>query len=178
MTETAVLADALASNLGEDAPPLPPLVPPGAALTIDEQLAALAKQVSALVSLQSGMLQAVAAKAPATISDEALHAATSAVAMPTIAADEPRVRIVLEDNDQIPPGGQFIQVNGAPFMLVPGYEVDVPVSLLDVLDHAITSVPVLDENKSVVGYRDRLRLPYRVVRHAGERPMHFAPVEA
>lgn len=76
---------------------------------------------------------------------------------------EKKVRIMLEDNDQIPPGGQFIQANGRSFLLQPGAEVDVPLCVLDILDHAVMSVPVVDSMNSVVGYRDRLRFPYRVL---------------
>lgn len=161
----ASLAVDLGSNLDEDTPPLRPA---GAAPTIDEQLAVLTKQVAALVALQGGVLQAVAGRAPAAVTDEALHAAAEAVEMPQAPVNEKRVRIILEDNDQIPPGGQFAQVDGRPFLLQSGMEMDAPVSLLDVLDHAITSVPVTDENRNIIGYRDRLRFPYRVVRHAHE----------
>ena len=76
---------------------------------------------------------------------------------------ERKIRIMLEDNDEIPPGGQFIQVNGRSFLLQAGVEVDVPTCVCDVLDHAVMSVPILDSMKSVIGYRDRLRFPYRVI---------------
>jgi hypothetical protein len=79
-------------------------------------------------------------------------------------AVEPRIRIMLEDNDQIPPGGQFVSADGRAFLIQAGYEVNVPYSVLDVLDHAIMSVPVKDRNDTVIGYRDRLRFPYRVIR--------------
>jgi hypothetical protein len=76
---------------------------------------------------------------------------------------EPRVKIMLEDNDQIPPGGQFVGVNGRTFLIQAGYEVDVPRSVLDVLDHAVMSVPITNAMRQVIGYRDRLRFPYRVI---------------
>lgn len=81
-------------------------------------------------------------------------------------AVEARIRIMLEDNDQIPPGGQFISADGRAFLIQAGYEVNVPYSVIDVLDHAIMSVPVKDRNDTVIGYRDRLRFPYRVIREA------------
>lgn len=86
-------------------------------------------------------------------------------AKPKKAADasEERVRILIEDNDEIPPGGQFIQVNGRSFMIQAGHEVEVPVMVLDVLDHAVKSVPITDAMNTVIGYRDRLRFPYRVI---------------
>lgn len=76
---------------------------------------------------------------------------------------EEKVRIMIEDNDEIPPGGQFIQVNGRSFMIQSGHEVDVPRSVCDVLDHAVKSVPITDAMNTVIGYRDRLRFPYRVI---------------
>lgn len=88
---------------------------------------------------------------------------------PRVKAPEKRFRIMLEDNDQIPPGGQFISADGRAFLIQPGYEVEVPASVLDVLDHAVMSVPVTDAEHTVVGYRDRLRFPYRMVRGGGGR---------
>lgn len=175
MTDTATaerplnIAADLASNMGADeaAPALPPLTPAGAAATIEDQLAILNKQMSALIALQGGQMQLLAGAIHGkAVTDETLQATAAVEEMPAAPINERRVRIVLEDNDAIPPGGQFVQVDGRPFLLVPGYEVEAPVSLLDVLDHAVMSVPVKDENHTVIGYRDRLRLPYRVVRHA------------
>ncbi|WP_105133475.1 hypothetical protein [Burkholderia sp. BE12] len=82
----------------------------------------------------------------------------------TAPAVEKKVKIMLEDIDEIPPGGQFVSVNGRTFLIKAGVEVEVPECVLDVLDHAVMSVPVLDEMKSVIGYKDRLRFPYRVMR--------------
>ena len=163
----ASLAADIGSNLDEDSPPLP-MAPPGAAPDINAQLALLVKQVAALTALQAGTMQALAGAKPAAVTDEALQAAAVATELPVTPVDEKRIRIVLEDNDAIPPGGQFLQVDGRPFLLQSGYEMDAPVSVLDVLDHAVTSVPVTDENKNVIGYRDRLRFPYRVVRNRAE----------
>ncbi|HDR9868481.1 TPA: hypothetical protein QDE31_01655 [Burkholderia cenocepacia] len=77
---------------------------------------------------------------------------------------EKTVKIILEDIEEIPPGGQFFSVNGRTFLIKAGVEVEVPECVLDVLDHAVMSVPVLDEMRSVIGYKDRLRFPYRMVR--------------
>ena len=75
-----------------------------------------------------------------------------------------RVLIQLEENDNIPPTGQFFGVNGASFLLSPGVEVSVPQGLVDILDHAEMAVPVLDPNtKQVIGWRKKLRYPYRVI---------------
>jgi hypothetical protein len=74
-----------------------------------------------------------------------------------------RTRIVLEDNDQIGPSGQFFGADGKGYMLRPGEEADVPDSILNILDTAVGSVPVTDSSQTVIGYRDRLRFPYRVI---------------
>lgn len=73
-------------------------------------------------------------------------------------------RIVIEENDDIPPTGLPIGLNGMVYVIRPGEEVDVPPGVLEVLDHAVMSVPQVDpQTKQVVGYRDRMRYPYRVV---------------
>lgn len=84
------------------------------------------------------------------------------------AAVEEKVRILLEDNDQIPPGGQFVQVNGRSFLIQANYEVEVPREVCDALDHAVMSVPITDASNTVIGYRDRLRFPYRIVARSRE----------
>lgn len=82
---------------------------------------------------------------------------------------EERVRIILEENENIAPGGQFFGVNGKGYMLRPGEEADVPLSVIEVLDNAIMSTPVMNAEQSIVGYRDRLRFPYRVIHKGGAR---------
>ena len=75
-----------------------------------------------------------------------------------------RVKIVLEENDAIPPGGQFFGVNGVGYQIQPGKPVDVPEFLLGVIDNAVASKPVFNEDGQVVGYREVPRFPYRVIR--------------
>jgi len=82
---------------------------------------------------------------------------------------EPRINIILEENEHIPPSGQFVGVNGVGYLIKPGVPVSVPESVLSVLDDAIMSVPVKDQNDTVIGYRDRLRFPYRIVREKKSR---------
>lgn len=134
---------------------------PAGALPMEQQLAALQSQVAALTSLLGGALQQ-AFKGPkfeSAVEKQPLSG------IPPRPVDEKRIRIVLEDNDQIPPSGQFIGVDGTPYMLQANVEVDVPSGLLDVLDNAVMSVPIADPaTGQITGYRDRLRFPYRVVR--------------
>jgi hypothetical protein len=75
-----------------------------------------------------------------------------------------KVRIVLEDNDNIPPTGQFFGHNGRTYMVQSGVEVDVPMGIIDILNNAVTTVPIIDpKSLQVVGFRHRQRLPYRMV---------------
>jgi hypothetical protein len=75
-----------------------------------------------------------------------------------------RVRIILEDNDSIPPTGQFFGANGRSYILRPGEEADVPPEVISILDTAVMDTPVVDPTtKQVLGYRQRLRFPYRTI---------------
>lgn len=76
---------------------------------------------------------------------------------------ERRTRIILEDTTEIPPSGQFFGADGVGFMLQPGVAADVPDSVINILDTAVMSVPIKDASDTVIGYRDRLRFPYRVI---------------
>lgn len=83
---------------------------------------------------------------------------------------QPRIKIILEENENIPPSGQYVGVNGVGYLITPGVEVSVPESVLEVLDNAVMSYPMQDPfTKQVIGYRDRLRFPYRIVRDNGKR---------
>jgi len=78
-------------------------------------------------------------------------------------ADAPRVRIVLEENDEVPPTGLFLSVNGRGYVLRASEEADVPDFLLEVLDRAVVEVP-RTEGDRVVGYKKRSRFPYRIIK--------------
>jgi hypothetical protein len=91
--------------------------------------------------------------------------ARKAEAVPASPLD--RVTIVLEENDNIPPTGQFFAINGKTFMLRPGEPAEVPRSIINVLEQAVQDVPQIDPTtRQVVGYRKRLRFPYRIVQLA------------
>ena len=73
------------------------------------------------------------------------------------------LRIMLEENEDIPPSGQFIGHNGNSYFLRPGAWVDVPVAILEILDNAVTSTPIVDpQTRQVIGHRPKLRYPYRI----------------
>jgi hypothetical protein len=75
-----------------------------------------------------------------------------------------RVWLVLEENDGIPPTGQFIGHNGTGFLLKPGTPAEVPVELLEILNNAEYLSPVFDpQTRQVLEYKPRLRFPYRLV---------------
>ena len=74
-----------------------------------------------------------------------------------------RIEIQLEENEEIPPGGQFIGVQGEGYLLKPGVPAKVTRGILEILDNMIMSIPVKDDQQSVTGYRDRLRFPYRIL---------------
>src|SRR5574337_668838 len=74
------------------------------------------------------------------------------------------LRVILEEVDEIPPIGLFVGVNGNGFLIKPGVEVDLPMEVIHVLNNAVQSTPIVDDDsKSVTGWRERMRYPYRVV---------------
>lgn len=74
------------------------------------------------------------------------------------------MKIILEENDEIPPTGLFVGLNGRGYLIRPGEEVTVPAGVVEILEHAITSVPQMDpQTRQVVGYRDRMRYAFRRV---------------
>lgn len=74
----------------------------------------------------------------------------------------PKTWIVLEESADIPPTGLPIGHNGNPFIIKPGEPVEVYDFLLEILDHAVQSGPVVHpQTGQVIGYRDRQRFPYR-----------------
>ncbi len=75
------------------------------------------------------------------------------------------IRIVLDENDDIPPTGLFVGLNGRGYLIRPGCEVDIHPDVLEVLDNAVQSRPVVSpENKQVIGYRNQKRYSYTIVR--------------
>lgn len=72
-----------------------------------------------------------------------------------------KVRIVLEENENIPPTGLFLGLNGASFMLRPGVEADVPQGIVDILDHAVMTTTITHPiTGQTIGYRNKRRYSY------------------
>jgi hypothetical protein len=75
-----------------------------------------------------------------------------------------KVVIQIEDNENIPPGGQFVGVNGYGYLIKTGMEIPVPVGVCDVLDNAVEIVAVKNpDTLQIVSYRTRKRFPYRII---------------
>lgn len=72
------------------------------------------------------------------------------------------VCITLHDSKEIPPGGQFVGVNGKQFWIKPGIKVIVPRYVCAALDDAIVGVPDVNDKMQVVGVRNTPRLTYTV----------------
>jgi hypothetical protein len=82
----------------------------------------------------------------------------------TTAADEGRTWIILDDNPNIPPTGQFVSVNGIACLIRAGEPVLVRNEILEVLDHALESVAqVTATNQRTGRQHDRRRFSYHVV---------------
>jgi len=75
-----------------------------------------------------------------------------------------RVRIFLEEDENIPPTGLYVGHNGMSYMLRPGMEMNVPLGVLEILDNAVVSVPVVNPvSRQTIGYRSKRRYSYRLI---------------
>lgn len=77
---------------------------------------------------------------------------------------EKTVCIVLDENDNIPPPGLFIGLNGRTFMIKPGFEVNVPIGVVEILDNAVEQRPVINaQTRQCTGWTKRRRYGYQRV---------------
>lgn len=76
-----------------------------------------------------------------------------------------RTTIILAKNPDIPPTGLYIGHNGTGYLLKPGKEADVPNFILDILDNAVETKPIIGDDGRVNGTEDSPRFPYRTVRN-------------
>lgn len=139
-----------------------PDTPDTVALPVDAFKAAILGAIAAATTDEQRALLFAQLQAPTPV---ALKGAQGSLERSRPSMPPGRVKITLEENDNIPPTGQFFGINGASFMLRPGVEVSVPAGIVDILDNAIMSVPVKDPNTlQVIGYRNKRRYPYQVSR--------------
>jgi hypothetical protein len=113
-----------------------------------------------------GLEPVVPAEAPAIKPAKAKKSAKASEDKPVeiISSEQnKRVRIILEENDNIPPTGLFIGVNGRSFLIRPGEEVSVPADVVEALNDAVEDIPKLDSMNNVVDYRKKMRFPYRIL---------------
>ena len=74
------------------------------------------------------------------------------------------IRIIIEENDAIPPTGLFNGLNGRGYVVQAGVEVNVPAALIEILDNAKFDAPVIDPmTRRVTGTSRRSRFSYRVI---------------
>ncbi|MNM65408.1 hypothetical protein D3C81_768550 [compost metagenome] len=70
--------------------------------------------------------------------------------------------ITLHDSKEIPPGGQFVGVNGKQFWIKPGMKVVVPRYVVEALQNAVIGQPDVNDKMQVVGVKNMPRLPFTV----------------
>lgn len=86
----------------------------------------------------------------------------------TVSKSPTHVKIMLEDSEKIPPTGQFFGLNGRTWILRAGEEAVVPIGIIDILDNSVELHPIKDGANRVVGWRNRHRFPYKVIREEVE----------
>lgn len=132
--------------------------------SLDERIAKIEKAASGLVTTVTAS-EAPAPAVPLTIPQQYTGEMDKDAKAALEKAGLTVSKIVLEENESIPPTGLFVGHNGKSYMIKPGEEVDVPDFLLGVLDDAVMSAPIVDPaSQKVLGYRNRSKYPYRRVK--------------
>lgn len=114
---------------------------------------------------QTSVTPAPATPAPKRATKTAKPKAASAPTQRAESIEDPMERpvcITLHDSKEIPPGGQFVGVNGKQFWIKPGIKVIVPRYVCAALDNAVVGVPDINDKMQVVGVRNTPRLTYTV----------------
>lgn len=134
----------------------------------DAQLAAMADQIKALTEM---VTRSVVTNGAAPVAEPAVTGAVPSQYVGILskaqkaALEEMGIKstdIILEEDETIPPTGLFVSVNGRAYMISPGEPVTVPNFVLEVLDNAVMSTPVVDpKSQKVMHYRDRSKYPYK-----------------
>lgn len=75
-----------------------------------------------------------------------------------------RKAIIMIDQERDKPNYEYVGVNGKGYQIQRGIEVEVPASVVGVLENAIATRSVTDANGKVVGYQDYHAVPFRVIR--------------
>lgn len=160
-----------ASPAAPEAPATEPAAAPQGSSDVDDLKALVAKQSEMIAQLLAAAATTVVAAEPAaapdpfaTMSREFSGQVDAKARKAAAALGVEYVTIILEEGNDIPPTGLFLGHNGRSYMITPGEPVDVPDFLLGVLDDAIMSAPVVDgKTQKVLGYRNRMKYPYRRV---------------
>lgn len=96
---------------------------------------------------------------------------TAKVATQPVDPESVRYEIELEDNENIPPTGLHVGVNGKAWLIPAGVPVKVPASVIGVLRTAYESVPVFHPvTRRVMDYKRRMRFPYHYTNNE-QRPV-------
>lgn len=76
----------------------------------------------------------------------------------------PKDRIIINESSDIPKEGQFISLNGYPFLVKPGHMVDVPRPVRLMLDTRIRTEIHQDEATGETYKRDIQRITYQLIK--------------
>ena len=73
-----------------------------------------------------------------------------------------QVKIMLHEQEDAPPGGVPVSINGYMYRILPGKWVTVPIAVEEILRNAVESRAVVDGDKRIIGHRQVPRFPYSV----------------